>query len=201
MSSVEKNLICLEDIAVGTGIVVQDRGGALYTLRRIDLVPSVDSVEDLDGLVGFNKAKIGHITYVKVDDEWVIDPIPLAALGDGLGTAASRNATGAGDVLAKGYAGIGGAALTAIAGELGLRSALVSSIAAGGPANEPAVVLTLPGADADAARIAITLTNVAMYYQKVGFAWIKVVAPNTDVTFAALKANSVRADSVGTPKD
>lgn len=201
MSSVEKNLLTLEDIATGTGVVVQDRAGVIYELRRIDLVPSLDSVDDLADLEGYIRAKVGHVNYIKTDGVWVVDPIPLAALGDGLGDAASRDTTGSGVLLAKGYAGIGGPALSSLSGELGLRTALVSSIAAGGPADEPTVILTMPGAAADAARLAITLTNVALYYQKVGFAWTKVVTAGTAVEFTTLKATSVRANSIGTPKD
>lgn len=202
MSSVEKNLIALEDIATGTGIVVQDRAGVQYVLHRIDLVPSVETVEDLDDLTTFTKAKVGLVNYIKVDDVWQVDPIPLSALGSGLGAAASRNVTGVGDLMAKGFAGIGGAALANLAGAgLGLKASYISTIAAGGPADEPTVVLTLPGDTADAARLAITLTTPALWFQKVGFAWTKAVINGADVEFGALKANSVRANTVGTPKD
>ncbi len=202
MSSVEKNLIALEDIATGTGIVVQDRAGVQYVLHRIDLVPSVETVEDLDDLTTFTKAKVGLVNYIKVDDVWQVDPIPLSALGSGLGAAASRNVTGAGDLMAKGFAGIGGAALANLAGAgLGLKASYISTIAAGGPADEPTVVLTLPSDTADAARLAITLTTPALWFQKVGFAWTKAVINGADVEFGALKANSVRANTVGTPKD
>lgn len=201
MSSVEKNLIALEDIATGTGIVVQDRAGVQYVLHRIDLVPSVETVEDLEDITTYNKAKVGLVNYVKVDGTWVVDPIPLSALGSGLGVAASRNVTGAGDLMAKGFAGIGGAALANLAGAgIGVKASYISTIAAGGPANEPTVVLTLPDDDSDAARLAITLTTPALWFQKVGFAWTKVVVGGADVEFGALKATSVRADSVGTPK-
>lgn len=201
MSSVEKNLVTLEDLALGTGIVVQDRAGVQYVLHRIDLVPSVETVEDLDSLTTFTKAKVGHVNYIKVDDVWEIDPIPLSALGSGLGSAASRNTTGAGDLIAKGYAGVGGAALASLAGAgLGLKASYISTITAGGPADEPTVVLTLPGDTADAARIAITLTNFGVWVQKVGLAWKQVALIGDNADFAALTANSVRADSVGTPK-
>lgn len=202
MSSVEKNLIALEDIATGTGIVVQDRAGVQYVLHRIDLVPTVDSVEDLASIANYDRAKVGLVNYIKVGDTWQVDPIPLAALGSGLGTAASRNVTGTGDLIAKGFAGIGGPALANLVGAgIGIKATLVSTTAAGAPANEPTVILTLPGADADAARLAITLTNVALWFQKVGFGWTKVVVGGTDVEFGAVKATSVRANSVGTPKD
>lgn len=202
MSSVEKNLIALEDIATGTGIVVQDRAGVQYVLHRIDLVPTVDSVEDLASITNYDRAKVGLVNYIKVGDTWQVDPIPLAALGSGLGTAASRNVTGAGDLIAKGFAGIGGPALDNLVGAgIGIKATLVSTTAAGAPANEPTVILTLPGTDADAARLAITLTNVALWFQKVGFGWTKVVVGGTDVEFGAVKATSVRANSVGTPKD
>lgn len=201
MSSVEKNLVTLEDLALGSGIVVQDRSGIQYVLHRIDLVPSVDTVEDLASLVNYTRAKVGHVNYIKVDDAWAIDPIPLSALGSGLGVAASRNVTGAGDLLAKGYAGIGGAALASLtAGGLGLKASYVDTIAAGGPVNEPTAILTLPGTATDVARIAITLTNVALWIQKVGFGWAKLATLGSNADFAALTANSVRADSVGTPK-
>lgn len=202
MSSVEKNLIALEDIATGTGVVVQDRAGIQYVLHRIDLVPSVDSVEALDELENFTKAKVGLISYVKNEGVWEIDPIPLSALGTGLGPAAGRNVTGLGDLIAEGYAGIGGAALANLAGAgLGLKASYISTVAAGGPADEPTVVLTLPGPDSDVARLGITLTTPALWFQKIGFAWTKVVVGGADVEFGAVKANSVRANSVGTPKD
>lgn len=202
MSSVEKNLIALEDIATGTGIVVQDRAGVQYVLHRIDLVPTVDSVEDLASIANYDRAKVGLVNYIKVGDTWQVDPIPLAALGSGLGAAAGRNVTGTGDLIAKGFAGIGGPALANLVGAgIGIKATLVSTTAAGAPANEPTVILTLPGSDADAARLAITLTNVALWFQKVGFGWTKVVVGGTDVEFGAVKATSVRANSVGTPKD
>lgn len=202
MSSVEKNLIALEDIATGTGIVVQDRAGVQYVLHRIDLVPTVDSVEDLASIANYDRAKVGLVNYIKVGDTWQVDPIPLAALGSGLGVAAGRNVTGEGDLIAKGFAGIGGPALANLVGAgVGIKATVVSTTAAGAPADEPTVILTLPGADADAARLAITLTNVALWFQKVGFGWTKVVVGGTDVEFGAVKATSVRANSVGTPKD
>ena len=202
MSSVEKNLIALEDIATGTGIVVQDRAGVQYVLHRIDLVPTVDTVEDLASIANYDRAKVGLVNYIKVGDTWQVDPIPLAALGSGLGAAAGRNVTGEGDLIAKGFAGIGGPALANLVGAgVGIKATVVSTTAAGAPADEPTVILTLPGADADAARLAITLTNVALWFQKVGFGWTKVVVGGTDVEFGAVKATSVRANSVGTPKD
>lgn len=202
MSSVEKNLIALEDIATGTGIVVQDRAGVQYVLHRIDLVPTVDAVEDLASITTYDRAKVGFVNYIKVGDVWQIDPIPLTALGSGLGAAASRGVTGTGDLMAKGFAGVGGPALANLVGAgIGIKASVVSTTAEGAPANEPTVVLTLPGADADAARLAVTLTNPALWFQKVGFAWTKVVVGGADVEFGALKANSVRANSVGTPKD
>lgn len=202
MSSVEKNLLALEDLALGTGVVVQDRAGIQYVLHRLDIVPSVNTVEDLYDIQGYTRAKVGFVHYKLENDEWVVDPIPLAALGSGLGAAASRGATGPGDLIAQGFAGIGGTALTSLIGAgVGLKASYVTTKAAGGPEDEPAVILTLPGTVNDAARIAITLTNVALYVQKVGLAWIKVVMPNTAVEFTTLKANSVRANTVGTPKD
>lgn len=201
MSSVEKNLIALEDIATGTGMVVQDRAGIQYVLHRIDLVPSVETVADLESITTYDRAKVGLVNYIRVNDVWQVDPIPLAALGSGLGSAAGRNTTGAGDLIAKGFAGIGGSAITSLAGAgIGIKASYVDTIAAGGPADEPTVVLTLPGIGSDAARLAVTLTNTALWFQKIGFAWTKVVVGGTDVEFGALKANSVRANSVGTPK-
>lgn len=202
MSSVEKNLLALEDIATGTGIVVQDRAGVQYVLHRVDLVPTVDSVEDLASITTYNKARVGFVNYKKVGDAWEVDPIPLSALGSGLGVAAGRNVTGDGDLIAKGFAGIGGPALANLVGAgVGIKASIVSTTAAGAPANEPTIILTLPGDTADAARLGITLTNVALWFQKVGFAWTKVVVGGTDVEFGAVKAASVRANSVGTPKD
>lgn len=202
MSNVEKSLICLEDMALGGGTVVQDRAGQTYVLHRIDLVPTFDSVDDLNSVENYTRAKVGLVNYKFENNQWVIDPIPLAALGAGLGSAASRNAAGPGDLLPKGYAGVGGPGIDSLVGAgVGLKSSYVESIAEGGPANEPTVILTLPGAAADAARLAITLTSVALYVQKVGLAWIKVVLPNTAVEFTTVKANSVRATTIGTPKD
>lgn len=202
MSSVEKNLIGLEDLAIGVGVVDQVRSGLNYRLNRINLVPAVETVEDLSLLENYDVATVGRVYYKKVEDAWVIDPLPLEALGAGLGSAASRDATGEGDVLAKGFAGIGGPALNSLAGDgIGLKASIVSTIAAGAPANELTVILTLPGTDADVARLAITLTNVALWVQKVGFGWAKVVNEGSSPTFDAVKANSVRADTIGTPKD
>lgn len=202
MTNVQKNLIALEDLALGTGTVVQDRAGVEYVLYRLDAKPSVNSVEDLTNIAGYTKARVGLVNYKFEDDTWVIDPIPLEALGSGLGPAASRDVTGAGDLIAKGFAGIGGVALANLVGAgVGLKASYVETIDAGGPVDEPTVVLTLPGPVADAARLAITLTNIGLYVQKVGLAWHKVALENTAVEFTALKADSVRADSVGTPKE
>lgn len=201
MAAVEKQLICLEDIAVGTGVVIQTRGGAAYTLTRIDLVPSVDAVEDLDDIVEYTRAKVGLTNYKKVGDEWVIDRIPLNAVGE-LGAAASRGVTGVGDLIARGFAGIGGPALSGILGNaLGMQASLVSTVAAGGPENALFAVLTLPGLEANAVQIAFGATSPAIYYKIIGSTWIPVVLANSSPTFAAVKATSVRADSIGTPKE
>lgn len=201
MSEVEKRLVTLEDLALGSGVVVQDRNGVSYMLYKIDLVPSVDTVEELDTITSYTKAKVGLVNYKKEDDAWAVDPIPVEAFGGSFGTAASRDATGAGNLIALGYAGIGGAALSSLTGAgFGLKASYVTTILEGGPANEPTVVLTLPGPTADAARLAITLTNVALHVQKVGSSWIKLPLAGTDVTFASIVANSVRADAIGTPK-
>jgi len=202
MSTVEKNLIGLEDLLLGVGKAQQVRGGLNYEISRINLVPSVSSVEDLEQLTNYDEALVGRVYYKKTGDTWAIDPLPLEALGNGLGSAASRDATGPGSLIAAGYAGIGGAALANLAGQgVGLKASLVSTVAAGGPANEPAVILTLPGADADAARLAITLTNVALWVQKVGFGWTKVVQEGASPNFDAVKANTVFANTIGTPKE
>ena len=202
MSAVEKNLIGLEDMALGVGTVEQTRAGLNYTLQRVNLVPAVESVENLDALENYDNAVVNKVYYKKVDGVWEIDPIPLEALEGNLGEASSRGATGPGDLLNAGYAGIGGAALANLVGDgVGLKASFVSTIAAGGPADEPTVVLTLPGEDADLARLAITLTNVALWVQKIGFGWSKMVNENSSPTFDAVKANSVRANAIGTPKD
>lgn len=202
MSSVEKNLLGLEDLALGVGAVDQTRSGLNYRLNRINLVPAVETVEDLSLLENYDVATVGRVYYKKVEDNWVIDPLPLEALGTNLGEAAGRGTTGLGDLIALGYAGIGGGALSTLTGQgVGLKASFISTIAAGAPADEPTVVLTLPGASSDAARLAITLTNVALWVQKVGFGWSKVVNEGSSPQFDAVKANSVRANSVGTPKD
>ncbi len=197
---VQKQLVCLEDIALGAGAISQVRGGVTYTLNRVDLVPSVDSVADLPYIEGYERARVGLVNYKKTLAGWVVDPIPLTAFA-ALGSAASRNATGPGDVLHKGFAGIGGAAGSGATGlTLGLQASVALSTAEGGPVDEECAILTLPGTTSNAAQLAISASG-ALFVRRVGATWAKVALTGASVDFAAVKATSVRADSVGTPKD
>lgn len=197
-----KQLVALEDLLLGTGTAQQERGGNVYTVSRIDLAPSVSSVAQLNTLSpAWSKAKIGHVSYKRSSNGWEIDKIPLEAIAT-LGTAASRNASGAGDLMAVGYAGVGGPALSSIAGlAVGLSAAYVITEADGAPTNEPYAVLTLPGAVANAGQLAIGATNGRMFARAVGGTWREVLLAGGNAEFNSIKANSVRANSVGTPKD
>lgn len=198
---VQKQLICLEDLQLGTGVVVQDRNGVAYTLHRLDIVPSVNTVEELGTLEGFDKARVGLVNYVKSVSGWVIDPIPLQAFA-GLGVAASRGVTGSGDLLNKGFAGIGGPATAGATGlALGLQATTVSTTAAGAPVDELCSILTLPGTTANLVQFAVSTVSGAFYVRRLGAAWSKVALVGDSVEFNAVKAESVRANSVGTPKD
>ena len=198
---VQKQLACLEDLDIGTGLVVQDRNGVAYTLHRIDLKPSVDSVGELDYIEGFSKARVGLVNYVKTVEGWAVDPIPLEAFAE-LGTAASRGVTGPGDLLHKGFGGIGGEAGTGAIGlALGLQASVAATTAQGAPVEELCAILTLPGTSANLAQLAISTVTGNFYVKRIGATWKQVVFAGDSVEFAALKATSVRADSVGTPKD
>jgi hypothetical protein len=198
---VQKQLICLEDLQLGTGVVVQDRNGIAYTLHRLDVVPSVASVEELQLIEGYERARVGLVNYTKALGSWAIDPIPLEAFA-ALGTAASRGVTGPGDLLHKGFAGVGGpAAAGAVSLALGLQATIANSTAAGAPVDELCAILTLPGATANLVQFAVSTVTGNFYVRRVGAMWKQVALVGDSVEFNALKAESVRANSVGTPKD
>lgn len=201
MNVVQKQLICLEDLQLGSGIVVQDRNGVAYTLHRLDLVPSVATVEELSAIEGYTKARVGLVNYTKASGNWEIDPIPLEAF-EALGAAASRGVTGPGDLLHKGFGGVGGAAgTTAIGLPLGLQASTVNTVASGAPVDELCSVLTLPGATANLVQFAVSTVTGNFYVRRVGAAWKQVALAGDSVEFNTLKAQSVRANSIGTPKD
>lgn len=201
MNVVQKQLICLEDLQLGSGLVVQDRNGVAYTLHRLDLVPSVATVEELSSIEGYMKARVGLVNYTKVSGNWEVDPIPLEAF-EALGAAASRGVTGPGDLLHKGFGGIGGAAgTTAIGLPLGLQASTVSTVASGAPVDELCSVLTLPGATANLVQFAVSTVTGNFYVRRIGTAWKQVALAGDTVEFNAVKAQSVRANSIGTPKD
>jgi hypothetical protein len=198
---VQKQLICMEDLQLGKGIVVQDRNGVSYSLTRINLVPAVATVEELDLLEGFDRATVGLVNYRNTGAGWEIDPIPLSAF-EALGTAASRNTTGPGDLLHKGFGGIGGQAATTATGlPLGLQATTADTTTLGAPVNELCAILTLPGQASNVAQLAISTVTGNFYVKRSGAAWKQVVMVGDNVEFGAVKANSVRANSVGTPKD
>ena len=198
---VQKQPVCLEDLQLGTGYVDQDRNGISYMLTKIDLVPSVNAVEDLDYIEGYAKARVGLVNYKKTLGGWVVDPIPLEAFA-ALGTAAARNAAGPGDLLNKGFGGIGGPATEGAIGlPLGLQATIASTTLDGAPVNELCTILTLPGESANLVQLAISTVSGAMFVKRVGFSWVSVALAGAAVEFDAVKATSVRADSIGTPKD
>jgi len=198
---VQKQLICLEDIQLGTGVVVQDRNGISHVLHRLDLVPSASSVEELQLIEGYDRARIGLVNYTKALGSWAVDPIPLEAFAS-LGAAASRGVTGPGDLLHKGFAGVGGpAAVGATSLSLGLQATIADTTVAGAPVDELCAILTLPGAAANLVQFAVSTVTGNLYVRRVGAVWKQVALIGDSVEFNAVKAESVRANSVGTPKE
>ena len=198
---VQKQLVCMEDLQLGVGVVVQDRNGLAYTLTRINLVPAVASVAELVYVENYDKATVGLVNYVKTIDGWEIDPIPLEAF-EALGPAASRGVTGAGDLMHRGFAGVGGPASVGATGlSLGLQATVASTTAEGAPVDELCAVLTLPGTSANLVQFAVSTITGNLYVKRIGSAWKQVALVGDSVEFNALKSNSVRANSIGTPKD
>ena len=62
---ITKQLATMEDLAIGSGTVVQERNGVLLTLNKIDFTSNVTSIAFLEGFIGEKGLKVSTASYHK----------------------------------------------------------------------------------------------------------------------------------------